>query len=488
MKKITLFASVFISTLNFAQTGDLNMAFSTDGADIQFGTKNLSRGSEVLVQNDGKIVVVGDTYTAGQGGDIHVYRYNADGTLDNTFGTNGVKNIAGNGSMITANCATLGAGNKILIGGRRDNVAQVIRLNSDGTMDVSFDGDGVRLTGFSNPHEFNDIVELSNGSIVCLGVLSNSVGSDFIIAKMTVSGNDDVTFGTSIPGYVGIFFTNTSVGQALHVNDDNTLLVAGYCLGTDMIYDIAIAKISAAGNSLVSNFGTNGKLMMSVNPLVDNKAYTMQVLENSDILLGGISNSNGLICKLDSLGTLKTNFNSTGYYTGSAGSFIHDLKIINQNKIAAAGINMNHYDVFLFDTLGVVDADFTREVMPSSVEDFGEYFSVESDGNENLYTVGGTQVSENITKTIVANYSLVPNTAGISTLTMNNLSVYPNPSSGNVTIQSNFPTAISLVDINGTVLLKSELVGSTQVDLSEFASGIYFIHTAEGQTLKFVKE
>jgi len=77
---------------------------------------------------------------------------------------------------------------------------------------------------------------------------------------------------------------------------------------------------------------------------------------------------------------------------------------------------------------------------------------------------------------------------GIEEEALNTLNIYPNPSKGNVTIQSNFPTSISLVDINGTVLLNTELTGSTQVDLSAFAAGIYFIKTSEGRTTKFVKE
>lgn len=77
---------------------------------------------------------------------------------------------------------------------------------------------------------------------------------------------------------------------------------------------------------------------------------------------------------------------------------------------------------------------------------------------------------------------------GVEEEALNTLNIYPNPSKGNVTIKSNFPTEMSLVDLNGTVLFKTNLIGSTQVDLSEFASGIYFIHTADGQTLKLVKE
>lgn len=77
---------------------------------------------------------------------------------------------------------------------------------------------------------------------------------------------------------------------------------------------------------------------------------------------------------------------------------------------------------------------------------------------------------------------------GIEEEALNTLNIYPNPSKGNVTIQANFPTEISLLDLNGTVLFKTNLVSSTQVDLSEFASGIYFIQTAEGETLKLIKE
>lgn len=77
---------------------------------------------------------------------------------------------------------------------------------------------------------------------------------------------------------------------------------------------------------------------------------------------------------------------------------------------------------------------------------------------------------------------------GVEEEALNTVNIYPNPSKGNVTIQANFPTEISLVDLNGTVLFKTNLIGSIQVDLSEFATGIYFIQTTEGETLKLIKE
>src|SRR5438445_609758 len=68
--------------------GDLDPAFGTGGiVTTNFGT-SLDKGQSVLVQTDGKIVVVGNS-TNGLIFDVAMARYNTDGTLDTTFGTAG---------------------------------------------------------------------------------------------------------------------------------------------------------------------------------------------------------------------------------------------------------------------------------------------------------------------------------------------------------------------------------------------------------------
>lgn len=487
--KTLLLSTLILSSASFAQIGSLNTTFSSDGLTFQFGTKNISRGAEVLLQNDGKTIVVGDSYTAGESGDIHVYRYNTDGTLDTGFGTNGVTTIASSpGTFQTANCATLTSDNKILIAGRRNNVAQVIRLRTDGLVDGTFDNDGIRLTGFSMPHEFNDIVALPDGEMLCLGVLNNSTGSDFIVAKITSTGADDATFGSSVPGYVGVSFGNTSVGTALHVNADNSFYVAGYTVDVALSADIAIAQISANGQSLVSSFGINGKKTFSVNAVGDNMVFAMQVLPNGNILLGGVANSKSLLCSLDPLGALNTDFNTTGYSLGNTGSFIHDIKMIHANKIAAVGTKLSLYDVFLFDTLGVVDPNFVRETMPNGVDDTGEFLSVTTDGSQHLYAAGKTQISENITQITLAKYNLVASTTGISENSDQQLAIYPNPAVNSLTISVVQPTQITICKVNGIEILKTIIDQQQTIDISDFAAGVYFIHTAEGQTIKLIKE
>jgi len=71
----------------YTSSGALDTTFAGDGATTtDFGSSD--QGQAVAVQDDGKIVVVG--YTSGQR--LSVARYNADGSLDDTFGTSGRAN------------------------------------------------------------------------------------------------------------------------------------------------------------------------------------------------------------------------------------------------------------------------------------------------------------------------------------------------------------------------------------------------------------
>src|SRR5688500_18406162 len=94
--KIRIFiASLFcVSTffLNaYALPGDLDPTFDLDGK-TSTSIGDFDHGIDAAIQSDGKIVMVGssgDANVATLGGDIALVRYNADGSLDTTFGTSG---------------------------------------------------------------------------------------------------------------------------------------------------------------------------------------------------------------------------------------------------------------------------------------------------------------------------------------------------------------------------------------------------------------
>jgi uncharacterized delta-60 repeat protein len=151
--------------------GDLAIArFNLDGTvDTSFGPTRSgtavvrinarSRANAVAIQDDGKIVVVGQSSTGpgGDPGDINfaVARFNPNGTLDGSFDDNGLKTIEFTTSLFHADswadAVVIQRDGRILVGGSMDASGLVgelqqdfafARLNPDGSYDSSLAGDG----------------------------------------------------------------------------------------------------------------------------------------------------------------------------------------------------------------------------------------------------------------------------------------------------------------------------------------------------------
>ena len=142
--------------------GALDLSFSSDGRqETNFGATDTGRA--VLVQPDGKILVAGSW----DGGDSEfaLARYNADGTLDNTFGggffglgsgkTNASFTGALSGAEFAMDLALQADGKIVLVGYTNLNGAAVggndwgiARFTSTGALDPSFSGDGKVTTSF----------------------------------------------------------------------------------------------------------------------------------------------------------------------------------------------------------------------------------------------------------------------------------------------------------------------------------------------------
>jgi len=73
-------------------------------------------------------------------------------------------------------------------------------------------------------------------------------------------------------------------------------------------------------------------------------------------------------------------------------------------------------------------------------------------------------------------------------LSTNNFNIYPIPATNNLTIetQNNELTSFDFVDVSGKVILKKEFTQSTNLDVSDFSKGIYFLNlkTVSGELTK----
>ncbi len=89
---------------------------------------------------------------------------------------------------------------------------------------------------------------------------------------------------------------------------------------------------------------------------------------------------------------------------------------------------------------------------------------------------------------ILALFNAPDPTLGISETNLNVLHAHPNPAKDQLTLSVNKNTTVQITDVNGTLVDGMEIIGQTTIDVSTYAPGVYFIRTAEGQTVKFIKE
>lgn len=155
------------------------------------------RASAVALQPDGKIVLAGST-TKGNLGDAAVWRLNADGTRDASFGVNGER-LIDSGDEEYANALAIAPDGKIVVTGATtsDLNAVVYRLNADGSLDSSFDGDGKLIVTNGGDEDARGVALQSDGGIVVAG--ETSINQDVFAFRL--KGADDPTppAGTPTP-------------------------------------------------------------------------------------------------------------------------------------------------------------------------------------------------------------------------------------------------------------------------------------------------
>lgn len=78
--------------------------------------------------------------------------------------------------------------------------------------------------------------------------------------------------------------------------------------------------------------------------------------------------------------------------------------------------------------------------------------------------------------------------AGLEEPLITELIVSPNPTLANISVITTFATNLEIKNINGMLIQQVPSNGAITIDLTNFASGVYFVRTSEGQTVKFIKE
>jgi uncharacterized delta-60 repeat protein len=233
--------------------GDLDAAFDGDGWVVtDAGIGAIDRATGVAVQADGKIVVCG----YGQAIDpddsvIALLRYNADGSLDPTFGTGG-RVLTSAGANSFAHSVLVQPDGAFVVGGYGGSTAVLLRYAPDGSLDPTFAGDGIAEIATPGGFLGEDLARQPDGKIVIVGSVSASPANDEVaVVRRNADGSADTSFDGD-----GLVVTSLGSGidsaSAVAIQPDGMLVVAGVAAGA-----VALLRYDAAG-ALDASFDGDG--------------------------------------------------------------------------------------------------------------------------------------------------------------------------------------------------------------------------------------
>lgn len=383
-----------LQTAAYANSGDLDPTFGTGGtvlARIADTGGNFFNGGSVL-QSDGKIVIAGAIDANGKQ-NCGAARFNSNGSLDTSFGTNGrftfVPFQATNGCQSYA--IALQSDGKILLGGQTGGVSSpandlggsdaiLIRLNANGTLDSGFGTNGFVVTftgtpenrfGFGGGRGFGagfitSIQVQTDGKIVAVGYAQSTANSrnDMIVLRYNANGSRDASFAAGDQANVRFDTGITNIATTSALQSDGKIIIAGYIIRNDTPapLDSAMVRLNADG-SLDTTFGAGGKVLIDLGNGSGDNINSLVILPSGKILAGGSVATNAqyfTLAQFNSNGSLDSAFGSGGkVITNIFGYGVGLSRILLQpdGKILAGGANAD-WKVVRFNPDASLDTSF----------------------------------------------------------------------------------------------------------------------------------
>jgi uncharacterized delta-60 repeat protein len=193
---------VFIFQTNIFAAGIIDQTFGSNGTlNLNFG--NQTNAVDADVKTDGKIVVAGTVANVTSGKDIFVAQYNPNGTLDTTFGSNGVT-VTSTNLDESINDLEIQADGKIIVVGQQQAVEGVagifdflvVRYNSNGQLDNTFGNGGIVTVNQNQQDILTKVAVQADGKIVAVGI-TTEINRLRVIFRFNVTGTIDTTFASN---------------------------------------------------------------------------------------------------------------------------------------------------------------------------------------------------------------------------------------------------------------------------------------------------
>ena len=317
--------------VRYLSDGSLDTSFGLDGLVVGF-SGGFQHISEAVLQPDGRVVTLG-----GSSDGLALSRHLTDGTPDTDFGGDGIVTIERVEASLSQALVRQADGNLVVAGFRfgDDRDFALARLHADGTLDNDFGESGVATTDFGGSDEAVDLALQPDGKVLAAG----NTDEDFALARYAPDGSLDPGFG--IAGRV-----TTNIGGmddrafALLIQPDGKVVSAGY---TDAANgpDFGLARYQPDG-TLDPGFGSNGIVTAGFNPGSDGAVVefvrALAVQPDGKLVAVGPSSLIGwAIARFEPDGTRDSTFGAGGFVFPSLGGEPSAVIVLPSGKLAVAG-------------------------------------------------------------------------------------------------------------------------------------------------------
>ena len=366
------------NNVNYNPSGTLDSSFGSNGI------VSAAVASYIGLQSDNKIITGGSSLS----------RFNTNGLLDSSFGSSGIINSTSNFPAIDSN------GNIYVISGTSGGDYFLTRYDSTGSVDISFATNGT-YTGTFNPTNnalwgiYGILIQNDDKPIV-FGSASNGIftytqgstpggtgsQSKTVVQRLTVSGFLDTSFSSTGTKTVIVGgYSSGAISGKINPSDGKIVIAGSASNGKDPGYnsdwcDIGILRLNTDGSTSLSVKIDLGDFEMY--PFLDIDSNGKYVIAET---YGGTNNL--AIARITTSGTLDATFNSTGKLITTKGApRAITLQADDKILISTTGSLIRYMPTAQIDTLFGTNGTVT---LPS----YSYYYSLRVDANGGIF-VGGT--------------------------------------------------------------------------------------------------
>lgn len=525
--KIILVLFLLIVSKGYMQSG-YDQDFGNAGLFVQ---GDIVYGSTVNLVFQGENKIIGMSFYQDQTTYNYfrtIYRINLDGTLDPSFGNNGVftdiPTILSNrpGSLIVTDDAIYSISSPKLPGSSRRELT-VIKLTIDGVLDSNFGNGGYATIPEPLDTDYTDGLDLavnSNNEIIAGGIAKMESGErKILVAKFSLNGSLVSSFGDN-----GIYLQEDIAGfgqgfARLLINDDDSICIMGtFQNNTTYSSLLAVVKLTSNG-SLDTTFADAG--LYTIDYEGDKQASNAFLMADGSILIFGLdrdagNNYKGMSTKISAEGLLDTSYGVNGYGNGYFGGTQQVVNygdvILKDNKYVFIGdvLFLNGFFRQIIVTRLNLDGTFDTSYGDNGTILFGspstDYTGIKANRaiskDSDYYLCGEVSLIDNKIKPVIVKLTDTDLSIADQNSSIGEIRLFPNPLDVTSVLQiksvENNTAEFSIVNVLGQKLSSRKInlqsgvnTISLQNDIQNLSKGIYFMNFSIGQnnvnSIKFIR-